>query len=104
MSITPLGVMDFYIMVALAGEPQYGYGVQQKIMADSQAGYYARPASIYKTLQRMLRSGWIEVVASSQSQGPHRITYQLTPAGRRLLKAEATALRHVAQLAIQRIG
>jgi DNA-binding PadR family transcriptional regulator len=58
------------------------------------------PANLYRSLQRLERHGLIsEAVDDAPAAGPPRRCYALTRLGRAVLRAEATRLARLADLA-----
>jgi DNA-binding PadR family transcriptional regulator len=73
------------ILSLLAEEPMHPYRIQQLIKSrgKDEVVNVARRNSVYQTLNRVLRDGYIQVAHTSREPGrPERTVYELTEAGR----------------------
>ena len=98
---TPLESSRFCILLALAKEPLHGYALEVQIQRDAGGLTYISTQTIYANLARLETLGFVEAVTQ---RGSRRRMYQVTPAGRRLLRAEATRLADATVLARQRLA
>ena len=92
----------YHTLLALAGGPRYGYAISQEVAEVTEGRVTMGPGTLYGTLQRLSDSGWIRRTDVTDREAPHagrRRYYELTPAGRRVLRAEAERLRRAAELA-----
>jgi len=88
----------FHILVALAEGPKHGYAMMQDI--EQLTGSRPGPGTLYAAIARLEQKRWIEPLASDDRRRP----YQLTTAGRRVLRARLAALRDVARIAQARLA
>ena len=85
----PLAPRDLLILAVLAEGPLHGYGIIKAVEARSRSGVLLDPANLYRVLRRMGGLGWIR---PTEGGGSRRRTYEVTPAGREVLRAELTRL------------
>jgi DNA-binding PadR family transcriptional regulator len=101
-----LSLLEFHVLLALAGSPLYGYAIKSAVVAESRGLVDPRAGSLYRVLARLMTSGLVRH-ASSASDTPHpglaRRYYALTRTGRDALAAEAHRLKHSAALAERRL-
>lgn len=73
----------------------HGYAIARRIQQMSDDVLQVEEGSLYPALQRMLLQGW--VTAEWVPAGPRRRArvYQLTPAGRKRLRAEVSEFSRV---------
>ena len=91
----PLKTNWFYILIALAGGEQHGYGIMQDVLERTGQKVRLWPATLYGTLKRLIEAGLIE--ESDERPAPElddarRRYYRLTPFGRDVAKAEAARM------------
>lgn len=88
----PLHPRDHALLVLLAEEPLHGYALLDRLPASS--GIRVGPATLYRTLDRMVDDGLLEPATgpSDQGAGPPRTPYLLTRLGREVLRAETDRL------------
>lgn len=99
-----LDAKAFHILVALAGGPSHGYAIRQEVEARTNGTIRLWPATLYGQLAELADTGLIQETAAAAGDDPRRRYYALTPAGRRLLSAEAARLDSLARLARARLG
>lgn len=91
----PLTPAVFHVLLALAGRERHGYAIMQEVEETTQGRVAMGPGTLYGTLKRLLRVGWI---AESEERPDPRIDdrrrryYRLTELGRRVAAAEAARL------------
>jgi DNA-binding PadR family transcriptional regulator len=91
----PLTPAVFHILLALADRERHGYAIMQEVEETTRGRVAMGPGTLYGTLKRLLRSGWIE--ESDERPDPaiddrRRRYYRLTDLGRRVVAAEAARL------------
>ena len=89
------GTLDMLILKTLSLEPMHGWGIQERIQAWSDDLLRVQQGSLYASLHRLTREGWIR---SSWANTPHNRRaryYALTPAGKRQLGVEAEQWRQL---------
>ena len=87
------GTLDLLILNALSLEPMHGWAVAQRLEQLSQDALQVGQGSLYPALQRLEEKGWIESEWKVTEQNRRARYYELTPAGRRALGAEAESWR-----------
>lgn len=79
------GVLDMCLLALIEVEPSYGYEMVQKLTS---AGLnLVSEGSIYPSLGRLERRGFVEGYLVASSGGPSRKYYRITPAGENTLAA-----------------
>ena len=84
----PLRPAAFFILFALATGDKHGYGIMQEARKLSENRFTLGPATLYTTVQRLLRSGWIEEVPGPADHDPRRRYYHLAKQGRAAFQRE----------------
>lgn len=97
----------FYILLSLAPEPRYGTAIQDDVRALSGDSVRLWPATLYGSLEELVRLGWIEEVADSErpagGAGRERF-YRLSVQGRTALATESERLNSLASVARMRLA
>ena len=70
-----------HVLLALT-QPRHGYAVMQFLEHESNGSIVLGPASLYTTLKKLVKAGFIEEADSDDGK---RRTYHLTPHGRDVL-------------------
>ena len=83
------GTLDLLILKTLSLEPMHGWAVAQRLEQLSQDALQVGQGSLYPALQRLEEKGWIDSEWRATEQNRRAKYYELTPAGRRALGAEA---------------
>lgn len=73
-----------FILLVLAEGPLHGHAIRA-VLLERFHGYRADPGAIYRTLQMLEDAGDVAFQWDTQSRGPARKVYTLTPDGRRHL-------------------
>lgn len=97
--VLPLSTGVFHILMCLAGGDCHGYSISKEVEASTDGTVKLGPTTLYRSLRQLEADGWIEEVASSDSDDPRRRSYRLTPWGRRIAQAEAMRLAQTVRLA-----
>lgn len=97
----PLSPAWFHLLLALSTGDRHGYALMEAVASDSGGQVRLGPGTLYGALKRLLELGFVE--ESGRRPGPalddeRRRYYRLTPAGRRVLKAEASRHLRVSEL------
>ena len=93
----PLAPRDLLILAVLAEGPLHGYGLIKSVEARSEAGVLLDPANLYRVLRRMSGLDWIRPLPGES--GGRRRTYEITPEGRTVLRAELGRLERLLEQA-----
>lgn len=97
----------FYILLALAPAPRYGTAIQDDARRLSDGAVRLWPATLYGSLEELVRLEWIEELAEAErpdgGSGRERF-YRITPAGRASLETECARLEAMARTARARLS
>ncbi|MGH7634729.1 MAG: PadR family transcriptional regulator [Gemmatimonadaceae bacterium] len=102
-----LSLLEFHVLLALAGGPRYGYALKTAVEDESRGAIAPRAGSLYRVLSRMMAAGLVREARPEDAEphpGLERRYYTLTGSGRHVLGAEAHRLKHAAVLAEKRLG
>ena len=91
------------ILTALAAGSQHGYGIITDVRAISAGRVQLKAGTLYSALDRLRADRLIEIDREEIVDSRLRRYYRLTPAGAKLLAAEAARLQANARLAISRL-
>jgi transcriptional regulator len=97
MAATPLdllyGTLDLLVLRTLSWRAMHGYGISTHIRGRTDGVLDLEDAALYKALHRLERQGHIASEWGVSENNRRAKYYQLTPAGRRRLRAEVDAWR-----------
>ena len=94
------GVLELCLLQCLAGEPKYGYDVIQTMHRHFPE---VTESTFYAILRRLAKEGVADTFQGSESNGPVRKYYRLTPEGRDRLASMAGDWRNL-QVIIRKLG
>jgi len=86
------------VLASLADGPKHGYAITQDVAAE--VGVRLGPGTLYGAISRLEERGLIEALPPEQRRRP----YRLTAAGARELAQQATRMRDLAQLGLNRLA
>jgi DNA-binding PadR family transcriptional regulator len=92
-------------MVSLADRPRHGYGIIQDVQTATDGAVVLRTGTLYNILKRLLEEGMIaesDRRAAAADDDERRRYYQLTPAGRDVVRDESRRLERLVMLARDR--
>jgi DNA-binding PadR family transcriptional regulator len=92
----------YHTLLALSDAPMHGYAISQEVARLTEGRLSMGPGTLYGTLQRLHDAGWVERTDAVEATGSHaerRRYYQLTTAGRLVLRTEARRLVRAVRLA-----
>jgi len=90
--------VDFHILLVLIEGPRHGYGLMKEVERESNGEVRLEIGSLYRLLARLLDAGLIEETEGDE----RRRFYRISRNGRRVLKAEASRLAGLVNLARSR--
>lgn len=96
--------VSFWILTALAGGRQHGYGILGDAHELSDGAVKLRVTTLYTSLDRLERDGRIQRAGEETVDGRARRYYELTPAGRAALELETERLLARARVAAKRLA
>lgn len=82
------GTLDLLILRTLQWGPQHGHGIGQLIRARSDDLLQVEHGSLYPSLHRLRREGWVESEWGVTANNQRAKFYRLTAAGRQQLARE----------------
>jgi len=93
----PQGSLDMLILQTLQMGPQHGYGIARHLHAASNAFFQVEEGSLYPALHRLEQRGLITAEWGPSEANRKAKFYTLTTAGKKSLKAQATAWQEMQQ-------
>ena len=84
----PQGTLDLLILRTLALEPMHGWAISERIHQVSSEVLQVRQGSLYPSLHRLERRGWIKAKWGTSENNRRAKYYELTKAGRKQLETE----------------
>jgi transcriptional regulator len=94
----PQGTLDLLILKTLALEPQHGWAISERLQQVSQDALQVGQGSLYPSLHRLERAGWIRAQWRTTDNNRQAKYYELTRAGRRRLESAAADWRRMAAI------
>ena len=92
-TLTPL---MFQILVALSQGERHGYAIMQEIEERTGGAFKIGAGTLYRSIKKLVDSGFITEVTPEAPVHQQRRTYQLTPDGRERAAAEARVFEGIA--------
>jgi DNA-binding PadR family transcriptional regulator len=86
------------ILLSLASGPKHGYAMMEDILQFS--GTHLEPGTLYGALIRVERKGWITTLPEEDRRRP----YQITEAGREVLRQQIATLQHITAVGTIRLA
>jgi PadR family transcriptional regulator PadR len=90
------------ILQAIERAPMHGWGIAERIEQSSRDVFRLQTGTLYPSLHRLLRKGWIAAEWRTSDNNRRARYYRLTPSGRKRLE-EARASWQRTSVAINRI-
>jgi len=87
------GALDALILKTLARGPRHGYAVARFIEETTDDAVQVEEGSLYPSLYRLERRGWVEAEWGTSELGRRAKLYRLTAAGRQQLETETATWR-----------
>ena len=95
MGALPQGTLDLLILKAVGLGPQHGWAISERIQQISNDALKIQQGSLYPSLHRLERRGWIKAVWGTSDNNRRAKYYELTRAGRKQLDAQTNAWREL---------
>src|SRR5688500_3320790 len=91
----------FHIMLVVAEATGHGAEIQRRVSEATAGAVRLYPVTLYRSLDELAAQGLIREAADPEpdQHNERRRFYEITPAGRRALAAEADALQAAARMA-----
>ena len=83
------GTLDLLILRALTTGPDHGLGIARRVEQLTQGAFRVNPGSLFPALHRLAQKGWLTAEWGRSETNRKAKFYELTPAGRHQLEAEA---------------
>jgi len=102
LSLLPLPLATFHILVALAEGDRHGYAVIQEVAARTGGKVRLSAGTLYRSIQRMVEDGLLVEVRerpTPEDDDERRRYYRITPFGDAVARAEARRLSELVRLA-----
>ena len=91
----PMSESYYYILLCLARGANHGYGIMQMTQRLSDGDVSIGSGTMYGATGNMMKKGWIREILSDEPGQERRRLYQLTDAGREVLREEIARLRRM---------
>lgn len=75
------GNIDAIILCTLSSKDSYGYEILKAVATVSRGEYEMKEPSLYTSLKRLEKQGFVESYWGDETQGARRKYYHMTPAG-----------------------
>ena len=85
----------YYILLCLSKGANHGYGIMQLTEKLSGGDVTIGSGTMYGATGNMMKKGWIREILSDEPGQERRRLYQLTDAGREVLREEIARLRRM---------
>lgn len=95
----PLTHVVFHVLASLAAERRHGYGIIKDVEERTAGRVELEAGTLYAAIKRLRDDGLIEETRGPPGADARRRYYDLTPLGRRVLRAEAERLADLVNLA-----
>ena len=82
------GTLDALVLKTLSAGPRHGYAIARWLEDTTENAIQVEEGSLYPSLYRMEKKGWIEAEWGMSELGRKAKFYKLTARGRKQLKAE----------------
>jgi len=92
----PQGTLDLLILKTLSLEPQHGWAISERVQQISSDALQVRQGSLYPSLHRLERRGWIRAHWSTTENNRRAKYYELTRTGRKHLESQTDSWRRLA--------
>lgn len=79
-------MLTFWTLGLLVARPMYGLEISNEIESSTQGALKVRSSTIYQMMSRLGKRGLVSSYQEKTTIGPPRTYYQLTPAGREVLR------------------
>jgi PadR family transcriptional regulator, regulatory protein PadR len=89
----PQGTLDLLILKTLSLGSQHGWAISERLQQISNGIVHVQQGSLYPSLHRLERRGWIKAEWGSSDNNRNAKYYELTRAGRKQLEADTASWR-----------
>ena len=102
-SLLPLTPAMFYVLVALADGQTHGYAIMKEVERLTDGAVRLSTGTLYGIIKRLLSDGLIREGTTRGDDAARRRSYDLTPFGRDVARAEAARLEHTLAIARRKV-
>jgi DNA-binding PadR family transcriptional regulator len=102
-SLLPLTPAMFHVLVALADGPTHGYAIMKEVERLTDGTVRLSTGTLYGIIKRLLADGLIREGTARSRDDARRRTYELTPFGRDVARAEAARLEQTLAIARRKV-
>ena len=95
----PLKPLHFSVLLVLAEQEDYGYGIVKRIATSEAGGILIAPSNLYHVLDQLMEMGLIRTSPRTDRDAPRRSYFQITPRGLGVARSEAKRLAAVVETA-----
>jgi DNA-binding PadR family transcriptional regulator len=102
LSLLPLPLATFHILLAVAEDDRHGYAIIQDVAARTGGELKLSAGTLYRSIQRMLEDGLLletQERPAPELDDERRRYYRITPFGSAVARAEAARLSRLVKLA-----
>ena len=99
LALLPLTPAMFHVIVALADGQNHGYAIMKDVEQLTGGAVRLSTGTLYGIIKRLLNEGLIRESAASPKDDERRRSYELTPFGRDVARAEAARLQQTLAMA-----
>ena len=92
------GHIDTIILKLLSENDKYGYQISKMISTATNGEYELKEATMYSSLKRLEKDGFIVSYWGDETQGGRRRYYKITEAGRKLYSRNKNNWEYVKQI------
>ena len=90
------GTLDLLILKTLALGANHGLGIARRLQQITRGTFDVKPGSLFPALHRLEERGWLASEWGESENNRRAKYYQLTPPGRRQLRAETESWERIA--------
>ena len=95
----PLTHVVYHVLLSLARESRHGYGIIKDVEKRTGGRLVLEAGTLYAAIKRVRDDGLIEEGAAPSGTDARRRYYELTPLGKRVLRAESERLAELVEMA-----
>lgn len=97
--LLPLTHVAYYVLLSLSEDARHGYGIIKDVARRTGGELELEAGTLYAAVKRLRDDGWIDETQGPARTDARRRYYELTPLGRRVLRAESERLEQMVELA-----
>lgn len=98
------GTLDLLVLKALVFGARHGYAVAEWIRSTTDESLTVEDGALYTALHRLEKRGWLESEWGLSESNRRAKYYELTPAGRKQLRAGADRFERYAEAVFKVLG